>query len=479
MQITMEDHIAVVGAGAMGRGIAQVAACAGHPVTVIDLEPAALARAQAALDAALADLTQKGRIAEAEARAISGRIRWSDSLSAAAGSALVIEAIVERLEVKRAVFAELGAHVGRETVLASNTSSLSISQLAAAVPAPERFLGLHFFNPAPAMKLVEVIAGEATSPAVATAASTLMRAWGKHPVAVADLPGFIVNRVARPFYAEAFVALEEGLAPALIDAALKSAGGFRMGPLTLADFIGHDVNYAAASTVFEGLQPNVRFRPQPFQARLVEQGLLGRKTGAGVYDSRVEQAPAAVIEGLAGADIRLPEDLSDLGVLAEAPGRREPALPAGVIAVDGVLAAVGDGRPLSQRPGVDILIDHVRSLAAAPILVMTVRQPSDEPAAARLAGALGKQLLLVPDRPGQIVLRTLAQIANGAVDALRDGVADAAGIDEAMLFGANYPEGPLAWARRIGPRFLEQTLANIAEATGDALYAPSAGWASL
>ncbi|HKQ95338.1 MAG TPA: 3-hydroxyacyl-CoA dehydrogenase NAD-binding domain-containing protein, partial [Aestuariivirgaceae bacterium] len=131
MQITMEDHIAVVGAGAMGRGIAQVAACAGHPVTVIDLEPAALARAQAALDAALADLTQKGRIAEAEARAISGRIRWSDSLSAAAGSALVIEAIVERLEVKRAVFAELSAHVGRETVLASNTSSLSISQLAA------------------------------------------------------------------------------------------------------------------------------------------------------------------------------------------------------------------------------------------------------------------------------------------------------------------------------------------------------------
>jgi 3-hydroxybutyryl-CoA dehydrogenase len=477
MEIREDALIAVVGAGTMGNGIAQVAAAAGHPVVVIDRDASALERGVKALAASLGGLVKRGRLDATDADAIAARVRWSTDSADTAKAKLAIEAIVERLDIKRALFAELASTMAADAILASNTSSLSIMAMADGLPHPERFLGLHFFNPVPAMKLVEVVAGEATAPAIAEAATALIRRWGKRAVAVRDVPGFIVNRVARPFYAEAFVALGEGIAPETIDAALTTVGGFRMGPLTLADLIGHDINFAAVSLVYEGMAPHTRFRPQPAQARLVETGMLGRKSGRGVYDYSADLPAIAPIEPGTPAPLRLPHELGTLAPLASLlHGETDASLAPGIMLADDIRIAMGDGRALAERDDADVLIDHGRDFATASMLVVTAR---DEEALPALAGALGKPLLPVPDRPGLIVLRTLAQLANGAVDAVRDGVAGADAIDEAMLYGANYPEGPLAWARRVGPDDVRAALAHIARATGDDLYTPAEGWDAL
>lgn len=472
----MLGQVAVVGAGTMGSGIAQVAASAGHDVVVIDRDQGALGRGQSALAASLATLVRRSRLTQADADTIASRVVWRADLGAARGCALVVEAIVERLDIKRGLFTDLAMLVSAETVLASNTSSLSIAAMAEGLPYPERFVGLHFFNPVPAMKLVEVVAGPATDPAVVEAMTALMQRWGKHAVAVRDVPGFIVNRVARPYYAEAFVALDEGMEPASIDAALTDGGGFRMGPLTLADMIGHDVNYAAASSVFDGMRPNTRFRPQPRQAQLVEEGHLGRKSGRGVYVYPVDASPIRSEAGQPAERVEIATDArAFLWLLQSTACASNDSLPSGSIAVDGVLMASGDGQPLSRRNDVDVLFDHVADPSASPILIATARDTRAAEAAGRLAATLGKKLILIPDRPGQIVLRTLAQLANGAADAVEDGVASADSIDEAMIYGANYPQGPLAWARWFGPAEVARALANIAIATGDDLYAPSQG----
>ncbi len=471
MDIRMES-VAVIGAGTMGTGIAQVAASAGHDVLVIDRDPDSLERGRNAFAWSLDGAVKRQKITPAKAGALGARVRWSLDLGAAAGSGLLIEAIVERLDAKRQLFATLAAIVGRDAVLASNTSSFSIAAIAEGVGNPTRVVGLHFFNPVPAMKLVEVVAGRGTAPLVVEAATALMRRWGKHAVVVRDVPGFIVNRVARPFYSEAFVALCEGIDAAVIDAALTESGGFRMGPLALADMIGHDVNYAAASSVFEGMRPGTRFRPQPCQARLVERGLLGRKTGRGVYDYSAALPQPDLLSGRPARRIRVAPGETPL----TAPGlETDPSLAPGTMSVDGVIAASGDGRRLIERDGIGILLDHHRAPQTSRALVATVRDGAASKAAAGLAAALGKALLLVPDRPGQIVLRTLAQLSNGAADALRDGVAPASAIDEAMVHGAGYPSGPLDWARATGAQALTRALSHIASGTGDPIYKPSDG----
>ena len=480
MEIRGNSHAAVIGAGTMGCGIAQVASAAGHNVIVIDSNRDALDRGRATLSRSLAAMVKRGRIDEASAAAIEARVDWSPSLADAAGSALAIEAIVERLDAKRALISALAGMMGDEAILASNTSSLSIAAIAAGQPVPERIVGLHFFNPVPAMKLVEVVAGPQTSADVVAASLDLMRRWGKHAVTVRDVPGFIVNRVARPYYAEAFLALEEGLAPALIDGALSLAGGFRMGPLTLADLIGHDINYAAASSVHHGMAPHVRFRPQAAQARLVDAQWLGRKSGRGVYDYAVPPPPLPLIRGEPAASIAISPEAGGLAALASiAAATVDPALPAGIMRIDGIRAGMGDGRPLADREDVDIIIDHLLDPASAAAICANVRDERAAGAAAALAGSLGKDLLLSPDRPGQIALRTWAQLANGAADAVMDGVADEPSIDEAMLYGANYPMGPLHWARAQGIAQVETILRNIAQATGDDIYLPSRGFAAL
>ncbi|MBL7717288.1 MAG: 3-hydroxybutyryl-CoA dehydrogenase [Flavipsychrobacter sp.] len=275
--------VGVIGSGAMGAGIAQVAAVAGHQVVLYDTNAAALEKAKTSLSATLQKLQEKGKLESAEE--VLARFTFAGELSAFTHCGLIIEAIVEKLEIKKSVFAEVEKIVGPGCVLASNTSSLSITSIAAACGKASRVLGLHFFNPAPVMALVEVIPAVQTDEALVGAAVDLMRAWGKVPVVAKDTPGFIVNRVARPFYSEAIRIYEEGVADmATIDWAMTELGGFRMGPFTLMDYIGHDVNYVVTETVFTSFFFDPRYKPSFSQKRLLEAGWLGRKTGRGFYN---------------------------------------------------------------------------------------------------------------------------------------------------------------------------------------------------
>ncbi len=292
MALDKQTVVGVVGAGAMGAGIAQVAAQRGHAVILADFAPAALDRARDGHAKALAREVEKGRLEKGDAEATLARITYASGtspaeLAAFAPCGLLIEAIVERLDAKQSLFKSLERIVAPDAVLATNTSSLSVAAIAGACAKPERVLGIHFFNPAPVMPLVEIIPAITTAPEVTAAARRRIDVWGKVTVVATDTPGFIVNRIARPFYGEALRILEERLADAAtIDWAMKELGGFKMGPFELMDFIGNDVNFAVTSSVFEATFYDPRYRPALTQRRLVEAGLLGRKSKRGYYDYR-------------------------------------------------------------------------------------------------------------------------------------------------------------------------------------------------
>ena len=280
--------VGVVGAGAMGSGIAQVALRNGHPVVLADVEKGAALKARENIEAAFARDVEKGRLTSDAAAEAQGRLAIASlplGLGDFAPCELVVEAIVEGLDAKQSLFQALEGVVSAESVLATNTSSLSVTSIASACEAPERVVGMHFFNPAPVMPLVEIIPGAQTSVAVLRAARGIADGWGKVTVLAADSPGFIVNRVARPYYGESLRILEEGVADApTIDWALRELGGFRMGPFQLMDFIGNDVNYAVTESVWRATYFDARYKPSITQRRLVEAGWLGRKAGRGFYD---------------------------------------------------------------------------------------------------------------------------------------------------------------------------------------------------
>jgi 3-hydroxybutyryl-CoA dehydrogenase len=283
MDLTLGAPVSVVGAGAMGAGIAQVAAMAGHQVTLVDAVSGAAEDGVARVIASLQRLEAKGRIDSAHLEAVAQRLSTATRVADLPPSALVIEAVREDLPTKLALFAELGEHQPADTILATNTSSLDITTIGDRTPRPERVVGLHFFNPPPLMRLVEVIHGARTSGETLTATTQLMVAWGKTPVRCTSTPGFIVNRVARPFYGEAQRMLMAGVADApTLDAALRGAG-FRMGPLELTDFIGQDVNLAVGTSVWEQTGRDPRYEPAQVQRDLVAAGRLGRKSGEGIY----------------------------------------------------------------------------------------------------------------------------------------------------------------------------------------------------
>lgn len=278
-------NIGIIGSGTMGSGIAQVAATAGCTVKIYDTKAEALDTAKASLEKILSRLVEKERIDEAEKSRIQGNIQYVDSLEDLEDSNLTVEAIIENLEIKQNVFNELESYVASDCIIASNTSSLSIASIASALKKPERCVGIHFFNPAPLMKLVEVIPAIQTSSATLNISVKTVEDWGKIVAVAKDTPGFIVNRVARPFYGESLRIYEEGIADfATIDWALKSLGGFRMGPFELMDFIGNDVNYAVTESVFKAFYYDPRYKPALTQKRFAEAGYLGRKSGKGYYD---------------------------------------------------------------------------------------------------------------------------------------------------------------------------------------------------
>jgi 3-hydroxybutyryl-CoA dehydrogenase len=297
--LSRDTIVGVVGAGAMGSGIAQVAAAYGHKVLLFDQDASALDRAFTSIERNLARSVEKGRLTNAESDSTRARISaagWenggADSYSDLRSAGLVVEAIIESLEVKRSLFASLDKVVAPDAILATNTSSLSITAIARASLRPERVIGIHFFNPPTVLPLVEIVPGLATSDRVTEASRQLVEEWGKKPVIASDTPGFIVNRIARPFYGEALRIYEEGIADmATIDWAMKEIGGFRMGPFELMDFIGNDVNFAATKSVYEAMFHDSRFRPTLTQQKLFDAGFFGRKSGRGYYD----YSPGAVM----------------------------------------------------------------------------------------------------------------------------------------------------------------------------------------
>ena len=471
--------VAVVGAGTMGAGIAQVAAVAGHPVIVYDAAEGGAARAVASVRDRVARLVQKGRLEGL----VDLRLEVAGELGELARAACVIEAVAEDLAVKQALFADLEKVVAPDCVLATNTSSLSPTAIAAGLSHPGRLVGLHFFNPAPVMRLVEVVSGLATDPAVAAAVTRLAQDWGKQVVQASATPGFIVNRVARPFYAEALRLAEERVAsPATIDAVLTQAGGFRMGPFALMDLVGQDVNEAVTRSVWTAFGYDPRFAPSLLQRAMVEAGWLGRKTGRGWFrygddaePSQPDAAPARsapswvtehgesplrILLGRSGVEIRTGERRDGT---VELPG--------------GALLVRCDGRPATALGRSAVVVDRALDDASATAVAIAASDDAPADAVAEATGLLqaaGLAVYVVDDAPGLVVTRTVAMLVNGAVDARHKGVASAADIDTAMRLGTNYPLGPLAWGDRWGAATIVGILDAMQAWYGEDRYRPSA-----
>lgn len=510
----MNGPIGIVGAGTMGAGIAQVAAVAGRRVLIADAVDGAAARAVAVIRDRVKAQVAKGRLS-ADPDALD--LTAVESVAELSGCAVVMEAVLEDLAVKRALFAELEAVVAADAILASNTSSLSPTALAAGLARPERLVGLHFFNPVPAMRLVEVISGLATAPEVADAAAGLAAEWGKTVVRSSATPGFIVNRIARPFYAEAWRLYEEHAAvPQHIDAVLTGGGGFRMGPFALMDLIGHDVNEAVTRSVWAAFGHDPRFAPSLAQRAHVEAGWLGRKAGRGVYPADGAPAPVPApaappppvvtehaVHGVIGEHRLIGERGSAAEPSAAAVRQPSPLRPlldrAGVTIVPGDRDGTGAGLPdgLVELPSGALLVlcegvtatslsaaferpvivaDRVLDPATATAIAIAVSDGCPPAAAAEATGLLqaaGLAVYLIDDTPGLIVTRTVAMLANLAADALACQVATEPDIDNAMRLGVNYPLGPLAWGRQWGIGTVLRILDSLDDWYRDGRYRPS------
>jgi 3-hydroxybutyryl-CoA dehydrogenase len=490
--------VAVIGSGAMGSGIAQVAAASGYTVKLFDTRADAVDKAIADIGKVYGKLVEKGKMAAADADGARARLHAVASLGDVADAKLVVEAIVENLDVKRGLFADLEGIVAEDAILATNTSSISVTAIAAKLRKPRRLVGMHFFNPVPLMALVEVISGLATAADVAETVYDTAIAWGKNPVHAKSTPGFIVNRVARPYYAEGWRLLNEQAADAAtIDAVMREGGGFRMGPFELMDLIGHDVNYSVTESVFRAYYNDPRFTPSVLQQEMVNAGFLGRKSGRGFYEygegatapqPRTE-APLPVPEyigysfepgdhtAVATAIIRRMEARGiTVTKRNSAEGHRSAEAPA--FHCNGAAIYLTDGRSATQRArddkhGDTVVYDLVFDYSSSPRIAIACSDQCNPRAMAAAIGmfqAAGFAVTRLDDVPGLAVMRTVAMLANEAADAVHQGVCSAQAADVAMQKGVNYPRGPLAWADMVGVKHVVGVLENLASSYGEDRY---------
>jgi len=457
--------VLVVGAGIMGMGIAQVAAQAGHTVTVFDTRDGAAASSKEKLGQSLEALVAKGKMQAQAVTDLLNRISPINALKDAGQPGLVIEAIIENLQAKRALFQELEALFPTNCILATNTSSLSVTAIANGLKDPSRLVGMHFFNPVPLMKLVEVVSGLQTAPQVAQAIFDLGTAWGKTSVHAKSTPGFIVNRIARPYYAETLALLQEQAAPpSILDGLLRGAG-FRMGPCELMDLIGHDTNFSVTQSVFEANFFDRRFTPSLVQRELVDGGLLGRKSGRGFY-TYPEGAPA--LPEVSSESATLPKSLviHGTGQIAEsllkvAKSKATTQSISHNPASDWIGIELGksqlrltDGRPawqVAEQSGLsNIAVFDELPVKDTALAFASVGSSAWQQEAASILVALGYQPIQIADVPGLVVARTISMLINEAADAVQQGVCTPEGADAAMKLGVNYPAGPFDWLKQMG-----------------------------
>ena len=477
--------LAVIGAGVMGRGIAQIAAQAGIRVQLYDSRPGAAREAREAVSAQLQRLAEKGRLGKNDAARASANLAVADSLDALASCQIVIEAIVENLDAKRELFRALEAIVAEDCLIASNTSSLSITAIAAACKRPARIGGFHFFNPVPLMKVVEVVDGLLTAPWVGETLTAFALRCGHKPVRARDTPGFIVNHAGRAYGTEALRILGEGIAEFHeVDRILRDCAGFRMGPFELLDLTGLDVSQPVMESIYRQYYEEPRYRPSPIATQRVNAGLFGRKSGRGFYgheggkqeDIAEETPPAArpasVWVSREGLGTKLTELLRTLGAHIDR-GLRPAAQSLCLVAPighDATTTAIEEELDPTRTLAVDCLfaVEKRRTLMSTPVTTPAMRA-----AAHGLLASDGAPVTVIRDSPGFVAQRTVAQVVNIASDIAQQRIAAPADIDAAVTLGLGYPKGPLAWGDQIGASRVLAVLEALHSFYGDPRYRAS------
>ncbi|UCU97657.1 3-hydroxyacyl-CoA dehydrogenase [Acidovorax radicis] len=483
------SNIAVVGTGAMGRGIAQIAAQAGSQVFLLDANPGAAEAAKTALQQQWGKLVAKGRLEADEAIALTARLHPVGSMADLGACDLVVEAIVERLDAKQALFSGLEAVVRSDTILATNTSSLSVTAIGAALKQPDRLAGFHFFNPVPLMKVVEVIAGLKTDPAVCSALSAYAVQMGHTPVQAQDTPGFIVNHAGRGFGTEALRIVGEGVADfATIDRILRDQVGFKLGPFELMDLTALDVSHPVMESIYRQYYDEPRFRPSVITAQRLAGGMVGKKVGEGFYRyvDGVAQVPAEpappVVDNIAPVWVspraarraELYQLLKDLGATIETGQSPSPHAITLVapLGFDITTVAVVERLDPARTIGIDMLIDDAatkrRVLATNPATRLDIRN-----AAHALFARDGKAVSVIRDSGGFVTQRVVATIVNIASDICQQGICSPRDLETAVTLGLGYPLGPLAMGDRWGPTNILEVLFNMQTVYGDTRYRPS------
>jgi 3-hydroxybutyryl-CoA dehydrogenase len=482
-------NVGIVGSGAMGRGIAQIAAQAGSQVHLLDTQAGAALAARDSIHDQWQKLVGKNRISAEQAAAWSAQLHIVDNSAGLAHCDLVVEAIVERLDVKRGLFADLEKVVGPDTVLATNTSSLSVTSIAAGMQRPGRLAGFHFFNPVPLMKVVEVIAGLKTEPAVCTALCEYAKQMGHTPVLAQDTPGFIVNHAGRGYGTEALRIVGEGVADfATIDRILRDQVGFKLGPFELMDLTALDVSHPVMESIYQQYYDEPRYRPSVITAQRLAGGVVGKKVGEGFYRYEngtaqvpaeppvpvVDQIPPVWVSPRAARRAELYQLLKDLGATIETGTSPSPNAITLVapLGFDVTTVAVVERLDPARTIGIDMLVEEAatkrRVLATNPATRVDIRN-----AAHALFARDGKPVSVIRDSGGFVTQRVVATIVNIASDICQQGICSPRDLETAVTLGLGYPLGPLAMGDRWGPTNVLEVLFNMQTVYGDTRYRPS------